>query len=84
MRWEYNHHSTALASRSSKEMQIVPDEDWLLLGFGLAWHFASYLLSHQLDDQMSTPELRQPACVVVRIGVIASIIRKLREEGSGH
>lgn len=39
MRWEYNHHSTALASRSSKEMQIVPDEDWLLLGFGLAWHF---------------------------------------------
>lgn len=50
----------------------------------LAWHFASYLLSHQLDDQMSTPELRQPACVVVRIGVIASIIRKLREEGSGH
>ena len=24
------------ASRSSKEMQIVPDEEWLLLGFGMA------------------------------------------------
>lgn len=46
----------------------------------LAWHFASYLLSHPVDDQTLTPELREPAYVVARIGVIASIIPKLREE----
>ena len=33
---EYSYHSTALASRSSKEMQIVPNEEWLLCGFGMA------------------------------------------------
>lgn len=36
MKWEYSHHSMALASRSSKEMQIVPNEEWLLFGFGMA------------------------------------------------
>ena len=88
--------STQESQRSKDEMGSTVTTPQLLLpeaakkcresqmrsGFyvALAWHFASYLLSHPVDDQMLTPELREPAYVVARIGVIASIIPKLREE----
>ena len=54
----------ALASRSSKGMQIVPNERWLLSGFDMALSI-THALSPLKDNQELTPELRELLCAVI-------------------